>query len=164
MVWVNFPASYEMSSNAPIQTVYYNSSYTHGVDDKRRVQVPAKWRPLEPETELTVIVWPGGGGQKCLMVLPPDVWTDLVAKLKAMPFSDPNAQVLRRILGRDSDRVALDKAGRICLPDNLAKAAGIEKQALFLGLVDRFQVWSPERYAEVAPTDDLMAPDAYKLV
>lgn len=158
------PIAIAMSPNESIQTTFYNSKYEHGVDDKRRVQIPAKWKPGNAETELTLIAWPGPTGEKCLMVLPPDVWADLVGKLKAMPFSDPNAEALRRILGRDSDRVTLDKAGRICLPEELAKAAGIDKQALFIGLVDRFQIWSPDRYSRVAPADDILAPTAFKLV
>ena len=38
----------EASDSMP---VYYNSLYTHGVDGKRRVQVPAKWRPESPDVE-----------------------------------------------------------------------------------------------------------------
>src|SRR5437899_3647770 len=134
-----------MPSEEPSEPVYYTSSYRHGVDGKRRVQIPAKWRPAQPEV-LTLVLWPKGTmPEACLLVLPPKEWQDLVQKLKAMPFADPKAEALRRLLGRKSDRVTLDKGGRICLPEGMAKAAAIEKEAVLVGLLDRFKIWNPER-------------------
>ena len=43
--------------------------------------------------------------------------------------------------------IAMDQAGRAVLTPNLLKAAGIEKDLLFVGAMDRFQIWNPERYA-----------------
>ena len=55
----------------------YTSCYRHGVDDKRRVQVPAKWRPKEEEAEYTLILWPHDGQpDACLLVLPPRVFEE----------------------------------------------------------------------------------------
>src|SRR5512141_2217704 len=102
-----------MSASASSEVIYYNSLYHHGVDDKRRLQIPAKWRPAEANIEFTLILWPKAAMQDaCLLVLPPEEWVALVQKLKALPFADPQAEVLRRIIGRKSDRVALDKSGR----------------------------------------------------
>ncbi len=149
------------TSNEP---VYYSSVYRHGVDEKRRVQVPAKWRSEKPET-LTLILWPKGAiADACLLVLPPGEWSALVQKLKAMPFFESKAEALRHLLGRRSDRVVPDKAGRICLPDAMAKSAGIETEALLVGLVDRFEIWSPARYETASVADDQLLPEAFKLI
>src|ERR1041384_3540831 len=135
-----------MSASASSEIIYYNSLYRHGVDEKRRLQIPAKWRPADANVELTLILWPKAEIQDaCLLVLPPAEWVSLVQKLKALPFADPKAEVLRRIIGKKSDRVTLDKGGRICLPEAMAKAAAIDKEAVMLGLVDRFEIWNPER-------------------
>ena len=148
-------------SNEPI---FYNSLYRHGVDEKRRVQVPAKWRSSSPEV-LTLILWPKGTQpEACLLVLPPNEWNALVQKLKAMPFADPKAEALRRLLGKKSDRVTLDKAGRICIPDAMAKAAGIGTDAVLVGLLDRFEIWNPERYESASAVDDELLNDAFKLI
>jgi MraZ protein len=145
--------------------IYYNSLYRHGVDEKRRVQVPAKWRSSQAEIEFTLILWPKGNLQEaCLLVLPPDEWLVLVQKLKAMPFSDPKAEALRRLLGKKSDRVALDKGGRICLPETMAKAAGIDKEAVLVGLVDRFEIWNPDRYDSASAVDEQLSSEAFKLI
>jgi MraZ protein len=153
-----------MQPNDSIAPIYYSSCYRHGVDEKRRVQIPAKWRSPKSEV-LTLILWPKGTmPEACLLVLPPAEWHDLVQKLKEMPFADPKAQALRHLLGRKSDRVTLDKGGRICLPEVMSQSAGIEGEAMLVGLVDRFEIWNPERYAAASAVDDQLLPEAFKLI
>ncbi|MHC1766497.1 MAG: division/cell wall cluster transcriptional repressor MraZ [Verrucomicrobiia bacterium] len=136
------------------EVIYYTSLYRHGVDEKRRVQIPAKWQPADASIEFTLILWPKGTMlEACLLVLPPAEWDALVQKLKGLPFADPKAQELRRIIGRNSDRVTVDKSGRICLPEEMAKAAAIDDRAVLLGMVDRFEIWNPERYQEMSAAD-----------
>ena len=154
-----------MSATASNEVIFYNSLYRHGLDDKRRLQIPAKWRPTQPNVEFTLVLWPQNGVQDaCLLVLPPDEWLALVQKLKALPFGDPQAEVLRRIIGRKSDRVVLDKAGRICLPDGMAKAAGIENEAILLGLVDRFEIWNPERFETITAGDEQRTAEVFRQI
>jgi len=153
-----------MPSEEPSEPIYYNSIYRHGVDEKRRVQIPAKWRPARPEV-LTLVLWPKATmPEACLLVLPPLEWEALVQKLKAMPYADPSAEALRGLLGKKSDRVTLDKGGRICLPEAMAKSAIIDKEAMLVGLVDRFEIWNPERYLAASAVDDEMLPEAFKLI
>ena len=155
-----------MSSTEPSKAVFYNALYAHGVDEKRRVQIPAKWRPKDiKDIEFTLVLWPNAVTEAlCLLALPPDEWLRLVAKIKEMPFFDPKAEALRRFLGAGTDRVGLDSAGRICLPEEMAKAAGIKDQALLAGLVDRFQIWAPDRYEQVSVIDNSIKREAFQLI
>ena len=117
------------------------------------------------DVQFTLVLWPKGSEKEaCLLVLGPDDWQALVQKIKGMPYSDPTAQALRRILGTKSDRVMLDKAGRICVPEWMAKAVIIEKEAVLVGLLDRFEIWNPERYATTSAVDEQLLPEAMKLI
>lgn len=153
-----------MSDASTNQPTYYNSCYRHGVDEKRRVQVPAKWRPEEAGVELTMILWPKHQAGNCLRVLPPLEMAQLMADIDAMPNGDPNKVVLKRFIGSESVQVSLDKAGRICLPDEMARAAGIKDEVMLVGLLDRFEIWNPARYETVKATDAVMATEAFKLM
>ena len=104
----------------------YNSIYRHGLDEKRRIQVPSMWRPAEANFQFTLIVWPQRQEGPCLRVLPPKEMAELMESLDAMPNGDRNKTILKRIIGSESTQVALDKAGRICVPEEMAQAAGIE--------------------------------------
>ena len=153
-----------MSTETQSAPIYYNSLYRHGVDEKRRVQVPAKWRPSAPEVEFTVILWPKAKQGACLRVLPPEQMARLMRDIDAMSNDDPNKVVLKRFIGSQSEQVALDKGGRVCLPEQMAKEAGLVKDAVLVGLLDRFEIWNPDRYATVREADVVMASEAFKMM
>ncbi len=157
-----------MAETGATKRVFYNSVYIHGVDDKRRVQIPAKWRPTEPDAELMLILWQSvGKADACLLVLPPAISQVLVDKMTTMPFNDVKAEALRRLLGERSDTVPVDKGGRICLPEKMAAAAGIGKEVkevVLNGMFDRFQIWNPERFEASKAAINALAPDAYQLI
>ena len=153
-----------MPKDGTIEQIYYNSLYRHGVDEKRRVQIPSKWRPSETGTELTLIVWPKYKEGVCLRVLPPKEMEELMQSLDAMPNDDANKTILKRIIGSESVQVTLDKAGRICLPEEMAEVAGIKDEAVLVGLLDRFEIWNPERHANIKAADAVMAHEAFKLL
>jgi len=153
-----------VSDDAVSVPTYYNDWFRHGVDEKRRVQVPAKWRPSRPGTQLTLILWPKSSAGACLRVLPPEEMAELVSFIDSLPNDDPKKTVLKRFIGSQSTQVTLDKAGRITLPEGMARAAGIEREAVLVGLLDRFEIWNPDRYEQVKSSDAVMAAEAFKLM
>jgi Uncharacterized protein conserved in bacteria len=154
----------KMDPEPTIGRTYYNSLYRHGVDEKRRLQIPAKWRPSESGVEFTLILWPKSSEGPCLRVLPPEEMASLMRDIDAMPNGDPNKVVLKRFIGSESVQVALDSVGRICLPEEMATAAGIKDKAVLVGLLDRFEIWNPGRYDKVRASDAVMAQEAFKLM
>jgi MraZ protein len=142
----------------------YNSTFRHTLDEKRRVQIPAKWRPSSPEIEFTVIEWPNHVAGTCLRVLPPEQLKRLMDQIEAIPGGDPKKPALKRKIGGDSAQVRVDSAGRICLPDEKVTAAGIEKDVVLIGLLDRFEIWAAERFEAVRHADAFMAAEAFKLM
>lgn len=153
-----------MGSEETLEPTYYNSLFSHGVDEKRRVQIPAKWRPAKPEVEFTVILWPKAKEGPCLRVLPPKEMAELMRDIDAMPSSDPNKVVLKRFIGSASAQVAVDKSGRVCIPEDMARQAGIKDEAILVGLLDRFEIWNPGRYEAVKASDAVMAHEAFKMM
>ena len=111
-----------------------------------------------------MMVWPKHQAGTCLRVLPAKEMAQLMESIDAMPNSDPNKTVLKRFIGAESVQVVCDKAGRICLPSEMAEAAGIQDEAVLVGLLDRFEVWSPGRYEKVKAADAVLASEAFKLM
>jgi len=153
-----------MSSAQTKEPTYYNSRFLHGVDEKRRVQIPAKWRPDKSGTELTLMLWPQHQAGICLRVLPPSQMAKMKADIDSLPNDNPKKGVLKRFLGSESVQAPLDKAGRICLPEEMARAAGIKDDAVLVGLLDRFEIWNPARYENVKTADAVLASEAIKLM
>jgi MraZ protein len=153
-----------MESNVTVGPTYYNSLHRRGTDEKRRIQVPAMWRPAKSGIEFTLVLWPKPKEGPCLRVLPPKKMADMVRYIETIPNGDPNKGILKRLIGSESVQVALDKAGRICLPEEMAKAAGIEKETVLVGVLDCFEIWSPERYERIRASDAIMAQEAFKVM
>src|SRR5215471_17044362 len=125
-----------MEPNEYTERTYYNSRYRHGIDDKRRVQIPAKWRPAKSGIQLTLVLWPKAKEGPCLRVLPPQKMAALMRDIEAMSNEDPNKAVLKRFVGAQSVQVTLDKVGRIVVPEEMAQAAGIKNEAILVGVLD----------------------------
>ena len=153
-----------MSGAQTKEPTYYNSRFLHGVDEKRRVQIPAKWRPDESGTELTLMLWPQHQAVTCLRVLPPTQMARMKADIDALPNDNPKKGVLKRFIGSESVQVTLDKVGRICLPEEMARAAGVKDEAVLVGLLDRFEIWNPARYENVKAAAAVLASEAFKLM
>lgn len=151
-----------MPATDSIEPTEYTGQSLHGVDESRRLMVPSRWRPQDPKFKFRIILWPIGGEQY-LMVLPPERWRELLTRLNAMSLSDEDAAALERVIGGTSAGVTLDKVGRICLPEDMAGAVAIEKEALLVGRLNKFEIWNPERYATVRASDKKVAAAAFKL-
>jgi len=138
-----------------------SSIYHPKVDEKRRIQIPAKWRL--GEAELMLIVWQNGEAGACLRVFPPATWAKFLANLDAMENSKKKIS-FKRLIGSKSASATLDKAGRICLPEDMACEAGITEEVTLVGMIDQFEIWNPQRHKSVAAMDDVLASEAFGML
>ena len=153
-----------MASGDNIATTIFNFRYRHGVDEKRRVQIPKPWRPEDLATEFTLMLWSKSPHGPCLRMLPRAQFDKLMQDIDAMSGSDPLKAVRKRTLGSWSLQVTFDKTGRICIPDVLANAAGIlpNQEVWLVGLTSSFEIWNPERLAKVDEADKEMSADVFR--
>src|ERR1700759_4790144 len=84
-------------TNQEAEEICFLGEYRHGSDEKRRIQVPSRWRPENSEGyELTAMVWTrNSGAQSCLMVFPPEEMKVFIRSMKSMSWGDPEAETLR---------------------------------------------------------------------
>lgn len=128
----------------------------HAVDESRRVMIPVKWRPKSPAVVFTVLAWPLDT-KEFLLVLPPERWRVMLDKLKTKSLHDAQVAALEREIGSTSAPLTLDRVGRFCLPDHLAKLVGIEKEAEFVGRLNKFEMWNPARFKKSMAQDASVA-------
>ena len=154
-----------MEANGQSEPAYYNSIYRYAADERRRVQVPAMWRPASSGVEFTLILWPQSNEGACLRVLPPKKMAELMVTIDAMPNGERKT-ALKRVIGTASVQVALDKGGRLCIPEDIAGGADIKAngKVALVGLLDCFEIWNPERYDRVKAADAVLTHDAFKLM
>jgi len=121
--------------------------YDHKVDSQGRVPLPAKWRPDEPSSlSLMAVMIRHASETEFVMVLPTEQFDRFSDPICRGDFTDPHKLAERHDYVDRIIEVDLDSAGRICLPEEMRLTAGLTKDVLFVGCIDRFEVWNPESY------------------
>lgn len=77
-------------------------------------------------------------------ILPPTEVTKLEEKISLIPLGDAEAQEEIAVYMSRAQTFAFDKQGRIALNDELLQHAGITKEAILVGSMSKFNVYSPE--------------------
>jgi MraZ protein len=137
--------------NESVSDMTYSLVYRHSLDIKRRLPVPYRWRPKDP-IEFTLTVWPKHRAGTCLRVFPPEAWAKFRAEIDAVQ-DIAKKPTLKRMIGSFSTSMKLDAAGRLTIPEEMAMEADFTNQAVLVGLLDRFEIWSPARYADAKVQD-----------
>lgn len=117
--------------------------YVYSVDDKGRLTIPAKIRhEFESGIVLTV------GLDDCLWGFTREGWERFSAKLSGLPSGMTDARTLTRFFFSQASDNSLDRQGRVLIPENLREHAALDGEAVVVGVGDRIEMWSPERWQE----------------
>lgn len=121
------------------------------VDEKARLLVPVEVRRKLDDSDTDVFVIKIGNNGK--MWLYPERFYDEQVFDKGLSGDEinPSAEQLERMLSEsaDLDRVQMDKAGRILLPEPFLSLAGLGRgmEVTLLGVFNHLQLWNREAYA-----------------
>lgn len=121
--------------------------FEHTIDDKGRLTIPAKFRP---ELEGGIVVTRGLDG--CLWAYSRAEWEILAEKIAKMPTTNPAARNFARFMFSSAFDSVPDRQGRVIIPQNLRDYAGIENETVVIGVMNRVEIWKPEKWSEVVNT------------
>ena len=127
-------------------------TYEHSIDAKGRLFIPAKLRE-----ELGVTFYLAMGVDECLAIYPQETWNRFTEKFASLPMSQSASM---RPLFANASKCELDSQGRIVIPQKLRKYAGLEKDAVIIGVNDRAEIWSAETWN--AREEEEMTPEKMK--
>jgi MraZ protein len=119
--------------------------YQHNVDSKGRLTIPVRYREM-----LVDGAYITQGFERNLMVMTVSAFETITQRVKQMSITDPRARLLRRLFYSSGERVDVDKAGRILIPQFLRNTAGLNGEAVVAGVGDYFEIWSPAAWADQA--------------
>ena len=129
-----------------LKRTVFVGTFRHSVDDKNRVAIPAKWRAAaKGSAEFYVLPLPNNH----LFVLPEAAMDKMMERADDISIGEYDRRSVLRLIAGDAHGTPCDKQGRIVLTEQLLKHAGIEKEAVLVGVLKGFEIWSPSRLAEV---------------
>lgn len=117
----------------------FSGCFTHIVDEKNRISIPAKFRD-ELGEEFVLTKGPDG----CLWGLPKYQWE--IIKQRAS-----QSVTIQRFFLASAVQCSPGAKGRILLPDNLRKHADIKAgdEVVVIGVINRFEIWNARRWDAV---------------
>lgn len=124
----------------------FTGTYTHTLDGKGRVSVPAAYRRQLTGEGLHLNL----GLDGCLIIYPPEKWEAVKRELSSLSRGREAERFFLRRFARFLRAVSLDAQGRIMIPAELLEKAEIDSEVVFLGQLDSIELWAPERFASAS--------------
>jgi len=117
------------------------------IDDKGRIKVPNGFRTLIEQqygSELFVTSVTG----EYVRLYPMAVWLEVERKLAEVPSTNPSKLRFLDRVNFFGQAVAMDKQGRVVVPQLLRESAAMAGEVSVLGLQNHLAVWNQKRLSE----------------
>ncbi len=129
--------------------------YTHTIDEKGRMNMPAKFRR---DLSGGVVITRGLDG--CLFVYPKSEWDPTAEKLSKLSISKRSSRAFARLMLAGAWDAELDAQGRVMLPEYLREYASVKKHVVVAGLYNRIEIWDEDAWRQYrtkteAESDDI---------
>ncbi len=122
------------------------SSYENRLDTKGRISVPASFRASVSNERFAGVVLYRSFTNNCIEGLSMSRMEQLANATDKMGVFDSELDDLSAMLFADARPLTFDVTGRIVIPEDLLRHAGITDKAVFVGRGNSFQIWNPEAF------------------
>lgn len=111
--------------------------YTHIIDDKGRLTIPAKFR-----SDLAAGLILTRGFDENLMIYPITGWKELAERIVARSLTDSRIRDFRRRIFSGATDLSPDRQGRILIPPYLRDFAKMESEVIVAGMYEYIEIWN----------------------
>lgn len=140
----------------------FRGTFAQKIDEKGRVSVPARFREVLEGTgsdQLFVTNF-RSEGQPCLDVYPHAKWLALEERLRTPADRPPSViKFFQNFYFPGVQECQIDKQGRILLVPRLREYAGLDKDVIFAGVMDKFRIFSVDNWNKVFASGEQNLPE-----
>jgi MraZ protein len=123
--------------------MFRGSSY-HTIDKKGRIIIPTRFRDAITKTSQDLIMITRM--DSCLFAYGMDEWTEIENKILHLPQKSDFMRRFQRVFIGSCQECKCDAQGRVLIPPALKQYARLEKEIVLVGVINRFEIWSKERW------------------
>jgi MraZ protein len=134
---------WEVVGNHKNKTIMLIGEYTHSIDDKNRVSLPAKFR-----SELGKKIVITAGLDNCLWIFKGSEWSKIEQKLNEFSIGQADSRSFSRFMFSSAVEAEVDSIGRILIPDFLRDRANLKNKVVVTGVSSRVEVWNEKTWAD----------------
>jgi MraZ protein len=124
-------------------------TFTPKLDEKGRVVLPSKFRE-----ELASGLVLNRNQERSIAIWPKSVFEAEMVKALEGPSTLQKVRDYQRMMAAGAHEDVPDKQGRITIPGSLRHWAGLEREAVVIGALNRVEVWSPQGWAEYSAAQE----------
>ena len=125
------------------------SSYENRLDTKGRISVPASFRAAISKEDFAGVILFRSFTNNCIEGLTMSRMEQMASATDKMGVFDSDLDDLTAMLFADARQLGFDVTGRVVIPSDLLKHAGITDSAVFVGRGNSFQIWNPDAFRAV---------------
>ncbi|MGX5220696.1 MULTISPECIES: division/cell wall cluster transcriptional repressor MraZ [Pseudomonas] len=131
----------------------FRGANTISLDAKGRLAMPSRYRDELVSRCAGQLIITIDAIDPCLCVYPLTEWELIEAKLRELAsFREENRRLQRLLIGNAVD-LELDASGRFLVPPRLREYAKLDKRAMLVGQLNKFQLWDEDSWNAVADAD-----------
>ena len=114
------------------------------VDPKGRVVLPSAFKKKLSGKGSEKFIIKKDIFDNCLVLYPEKEWNNQISLIKKRlnPYNRVHNKFLRKFF-KEAVEVELDALNRILIPKMLLESAGIKKDVVFIGEIDKIEIWDP---------------------
>ena len=120
-----------------------SGEYRHNIDLKGRIIIPSR---IRMEMGEKIVITRGLDG--CLFGYNEKTWDSIMQKLSTLPYTKSDVRKYTRFMTSGAITLEFDKQGRINIPSYLNQYASLEKEVVIVGVIDRIEIWSRDKWEE----------------
>ena len=135
--------------------------FSYTIDTKGRVNIPSKFRQsLSKDNKNTFVI--ARGLDKCIWVYPLIEWKQIEKNLRDLSSLSITHRRFIRNTARYATPSTYDKQGRVMLNSSLIEFAGLDKDVLIIGMINKMEIWNPNILEEIEKKQSKIEPETYE--
>ncbi|ENU1226352.1 MULTISPECIES: division/cell wall cluster transcriptional repressor MraZ [Providencia] len=123
------------------------------LDSKGRLTVPTRYRGMLNEESKGQMVCTIDLHQPCLLLYTLPEWEIIEEKLSRLSTMNPAERRVQRLLLGHASECQMDNAGRLLLANTLRQHAGLTKEVMLVGQINKFELWDEQTWYQQVEDD-----------
>ena len=132
----------------------------YSLDTKGRINIPARFRQSLTEDNKNTFV-ATRGQDPCIWIYPVNEWRKIEDELRKLSSISGIHRTFIRQIARSATPSTCDKQGRITISPSLLSYAGLNKEALIIGMINKIEIWDPSILEKVDKKNINNDPNEY---
>ncbi len=124
----------------------FRGSFEHAIDDKGRLSIPARYREVLKRRRERALVLIDPLFDACIAAYPIKSWQQIEQSLLGRGSSDKRFRDYARLISARAVESPIDTQGRILIPPQLRGRADLRRDVMIVGVLDKVEIWSKERW------------------